>query len=50
MTEMQVIAIYCFYDDFSKARGHQDWPNVKMTLAEIMLVYICGNSVFLWQY
>lgn len=46
MTEMQVIAIYCFCDDFLKLRGHQDWPNVKMTLAEIMLIYIVATRFF----
>jgi len=46
MTEEQVIAIYCFCDDFLKARGHQDWPNVKMSLAEIMLVYIVATRFF----
>ena len=46
MTEVQVIAIYCFCDDFLKARGHQDWPNVKMNLAEIMLVYIVATRFF----
>lgn len=46
MTEMQVIAIYCFCDDFLKARRHQDWPNVKMALAEIMLVYIVATRFF----
>jgi hypothetical protein len=46
MTEEQVIAIYCFCDDFLKARGHRDWPNVKMTLAEIMLVYIVATRFF----
>ena len=46
MTEIQVIAIYCFCDDFLKARGYQDWPNVKMTLAEIMLVHIIATRFF----
>lgn len=46
MTEMQVIAIYCFCDDFLKSKGYQDWPNVKMTLAEIMLVYIVATRFF----
>jgi hypothetical protein len=46
MTESQVIAIYCFCDDFLKARDHQDWPNVKLTLAEIMLVYIVSTRFF----
>lgn len=46
MTEEQIIAIYCFCDDFLKTRGHQDWPNVKMTLAEIMLVYIVATRFF----
>ena len=46
MTEIQVIAIYCFCDDFLKNKGHQDWPNVKMTLTEIMLVYIVATRFF----
>jgi hypothetical protein len=46
MTEEQVIAIYCFCDDFLKARGHRDWPNVKMTPAEIMVVYIVATRFF----
>ena len=46
MTEEQMIAIYCFCDDFLRAKGHQDWPNVKMSLAEIMLVYIVATRFF----
>ena len=46
MTELQIIAIYCFCDDFLKSRGHQDWPNTKMSLAEIMLVYIVATRFF----
>ena len=46
MTEIQLIAIYCFCDDFLKSRGHRDWPNVKMTLAEIMFVYIVATRFF----
>lgn len=46
MTEMQVIAIYCFCDDFLKSKGYQDWPNVKMSLAEVMLVYIVATRFF----
>ena len=46
MIEMQIIANYCFCDDFLKARGHQDWPNVKMALAEILLVYIVATRFF----
>ncbi len=46
MTELQIIAIYCFCDDFLKDRNHKDWPNVKMSLAEIMLVYIVATRFF----
>ncbi len=46
MTELQIIAIYCFCDDFLKSRGHKDWPNVKMSLAEVMLVYIVATRFF----
>jgi hypothetical protein len=46
MTELQIIAIYCFCDDFLKNKGHKDWPNVKMGLAEIMLVYIVATRFF----
>ncbi len=46
MTELQIIAIYCFCDDFLKDRNHKDWPNVKMNLAEIMLVYIVATRFF----
>lgn len=46
MTELQIIAIYCFCDDFLKSRGHKDWPNVKMSLAEVMLVYIVAIRFF----
>ena len=46
MTELQIIAIYCFCDDFLKSRDHKDWPNVKMSLAEIMLVYIVATRFF----
>lgn len=46
MTEMQIITIYCFCDDFLKSRGNQDWPKVKMTLAEVMLVYIVATRFF----
>lgn len=46
MTEEQVIAIYCFCDDFLKSIGYQDWPNVKMALSEIILVYIVATRFF----
>ena len=46
MTEVQIIAIYCFCDDFLKSIGHQDWPNVKMSLAEVMLIYIVATRFF----
>ncbi len=53
MTEIQLIAIYCFCDDFLKGRNHQEWPNIKMTLAEVMFVYegiILVKRVFLLTY
>ena len=40
MTEEQIIAIYCFCDDFLKSTRYQDWPNAKMMLFEIRLIYI----------
>lgn len=46
MSEIQIIAIYCFCDDFLKTIEHKDWPNVKMSLAEVMLVYIVATRFF----
>lgn len=46
MTERQIIAIYCFCDDFLKSTNYKDWPNVKMSLAEVMLVYIVATRFF----
>ena len=46
MTDEQIIVIYCFCDDFLKEINYQDWPNTKMSLAEIMLVYIVAARFF----
>ncbi len=46
MREIQLIAIYCFCDDFLKSGNHQEWPNIKMTLAEVMFVYIVATRFF----
>ena len=46
MTEVQVIAIYCFCNDFLKSKGYKDWPNVKMSFAEMMLIYIVATRFF----
>ena len=46
MSEIQIIAIYCFCDDFLKTLAYQDWPNTKMSLAEIMMIYIVATRFF----
>lgn len=44
--EMQIITIYCLLDDYIQSVGHQDWPNVKLSTAEIMLICIVGMRFF----
>ncbi len=47
MNEIQVIAIYCFCDDFLKTLAYQDWPNTKTSLAEIMMIDIVATRFFM---
>jgi hypothetical protein len=44
--EIEIIAIYCILDDYIRSIGHKDWPNVKLSTAEIMLVAITGMKFF----
>ncbi len=44
--ETQIIAIYCLLDDYIQSIGYQDWPNVKLTTAEIMLINMVGMRFF----
>lgn len=44
--EMQIIAIYCLLDDYIFSIGHKDWPNVKLTTAEVMLIYVVAMRFF----
>lgn len=44
--EMQIIAIYCLLDDYIQSIGYQDWPNVKLSTAEVMLINIVGMRFF----
>ena len=44
--EMQIIAIYCLLDDYIQSIGYKDWPNVKLTTAEIMLINVVGMRFF----
>lgn len=44
--EMQIITIYCLLDDYIQAIGYQDWPNVKLTIAEVMLINVVGMRFF----
>lgn len=44
--EMQIIAIYCLLDDYIQTIGHHDWPNVKLTTAEVMLINVIGMRFF----
>lgn len=43
---MQIIAIYCLLDDYIQSIGHKDWPNVKLTSAEVMLISVVGMRFF----
>ncbi len=44
--EMQIIAIYCLLDDYIQSIDHKDWPNVKMTTAEVMLISVVSMRFF----
>ena len=44
-----IITIYCLCDDFLKATGHRDDPQVRLSTAEVMTIplvacaFFCGN-------
>ena len=42
----QIIAIYCFCDDFLQSRGHQDAPQAKLTTAEVMTIALVAATLF----
>ncbi len=44
--EMQIITIYCLLDDYILSIGHRDWPNVRLSSAEVMLVLVVGMRFF----
>lgn len=44
--EIQIIVIYCLLDDYILSKGHKDWPNAKLSTAEVMLINIVGMRFF----
>ncbi|KIC71828.1 hypothetical protein DB44_CW00010, partial [Candidatus Protochlamydia amoebophila] len=36
--EEQIIALYCLLDDYILSIGYKDWPNTKLSTAEMMLI------------
>lgn len=42
----QIIAIYCFCDDFLQNRGHTDAPQAKLTTAEVMTIALVATTLF----
>ncbi len=42
----QIIAIYCFCDDFLQSRGHKDAPQAKLTTAEVMTLALAAVTLF----
>jgi hypothetical protein len=42
----QIIAIYCFCDDFLQSQGHQDAPQAKLTTAEVMTIALVAATLF----
>lgn len=44
--EIQIITIYCLLDDYIQSIGHRDWPSVKLTTAEVMLINVIGMRFF----
>ena len=44
--EMQIITIYCLLDDYIQSIGHKDWPNAKLSTAEVMLISIVAMRFF----
>lgn len=44
--ELQIIAIYCLLDDYILSIGHKDWPNAKLSTAEVLLISVIGMKFF----
>lgn len=44
--EEQIITIYCICDDFIRTEGFEDWPNVKLTTSEVMLICVVAMRFF----
>lgn len=44
--ELEIIAIYCLLDDYILSIKHQDWPNAKLSTAEVMLISVVGMRFF----
>lgn len=44
--EEQIIAIYCLCDDFIVSKELKDWPNVKISTAEVMMSYVVAMRFF----
>ncbi len=42
----QIIAIYCFCDDFLQSRKHKDVPQAKLTTAEVMTLSLVAVTLF----
>lgn len=43
---LQIITIYCLLDDYILSIGHKDWPNVKLSTAEVMMIYVVAMRFF----
>ena len=44
--EDEIITIYCLLDDFIKSIRHIDWPNTKLSTAEVLLIQVIGMKFF----
>lgn len=44
--ELEIIAIYCLLDDYILSLGHKEWPNAKLSTAEVMLISVVGMRFF----
>lgn len=43
---LHIITIYCLCDDYIQSLNHKDWPNAKLSSAEIMLILIVAMRFF----
>lgn len=44
--EEQIIAIFCLCDDFIETQEVNDWPNVKLSTSEVMLICVVAMRFF----